>query len=286
MRMLITGATGFVGNHLTRALKSRHELICLQRKQAHLKKLPELSVIEGDLRDRNLYDRLPKKIETVIHLAQAKAKFPEEAPHLFDINTFSTLLLAEYARRIGVSRFIFASSGNVYARSADAIREDSICQPSDFYGLTKLTAEQILSHYEPYLNICVLRLFAPYGPGQKNRLIPNIIEKVRSGQPIILKNGGEPLINPVFISDLVQVFEKLSHFDGSHILNVAGPEVVTIRQIAEVAGKAFNCEPIFECRTDNEHSNLIADTSRLQRICNVSSWLKPADGILRMIEKI
>jgi len=280
MRVMISGSTGFIGKHLVSELASDHELICLARNRDSLSAPSgRVEVVECDFSKGVDTAILPSCVDVIIHLAQAIGSFPGKARDLFAINSSSTLWLIDYARRAGASYFIHASSGNVYAQGQDALREDSPCRPRDFYGLTKYVSEEILRFFSPYLNICILRFFVPYGPGQANRMIPNIISSVRDGRPIVLTNGGEPLVNPIYVSDVIRVIEQAMRLEGFHILNVAGPQVVSIKEIAVMAGAAMGREPLFEHRTHFQHSNLIADTKILEKTIPLSERVLPSKGI-------
>ncbi len=118
MRIIVTGATGFVGQHLLRVLTTQHELVCLMRAPKSIEQMDGLKVIEGDLRDPGSFDLLPRRADAIIHLAQANARFPEAANELFAVNTLSTQRLANYAREANVSHFVYASSGSIYGRMA------------------------------------------------------------------------------------------------------------------------------------------------------------------------
>ncbi|MFH1739121.1 MAG: NAD(P)-dependent oxidoreductase, partial [bacterium] len=250
MKILVTGASGFIGSHLVRDLANRYEIIALVPDWDPLSGVSGIEVIEGNLADSGFIERLPRSIDAIVHLAQGNFALPEGGPDLFTVNTGIVVRLAEYARRANASSFVFTSSGNVYPpRMSETLREDIACRPKGFYAVTKYASELILECYAEYMNISILRLFAPYGPGQVNRMIPGIIERVYRDQPVILNNGGEPRINPIFITDLVPIIEQALILKGFHTANVAGPEVVDVRQIAELAAEFLERGPQFEERT-------------------------------------
>ena len=121
-RIFITGVTGFVGRKLISHWFGRHDLVCLVRDPAH--DLPTgIETIPGNLSDPYLYQRLPTPVDAVIHLAQGAGSFPQDGFDLFDVNTWATLHLADYAWRAGARRFVYASSGNVYGKNRSACRQ-------------------------------------------------------------------------------------------------------------------------------------------------------------------
>ena len=286
MRILVTGASGFIGSHLLPALSSQHETICLVHHKALSQAPAGVAVIQGDLAQPVALTSLPERIDAVIHLAQANVPFPEEAHQLFAVNAASTQWLADYARRASASHFLYASSGNVYTPGSEILREDSPCQPQGLYAVTKYVSELILGCYTSFFNVCILRLFVPYGPGQTGRMMPGIIARVREGRPVILTNSGEPRTNPVYILDVAKVFAQALALTGHHIVNVAGPEEVSIEDIARLAGAALGREPVFERRAVPEHRNLVASTARLQATFDLGARVPPAEGIRRMVQAL
>jgi nucleoside-diphosphate-sugar epimerase len=152
-----------------------------------------------------------------------------------------------------------------------------------FHPATKLMAEQILSYYADPLEILCLRLFAPYGPGQVDRMIPRLIESVRTNQPITLSRGGEPRLNPIYIADLLEVFAQAVSGAGRSVVNVAGPTAVSVREIAEIAGRALGRDPLFVDRDQGDGGDLLADTTLMHRSFDLERMVEPEDGIRRVV---
>ena len=283
MRIVLTGATGFIGGYLIRALSPIHELYCLARDTSRLPKVANVIPVPGDLAASNGLAALPASVDAVVHFAQANVPFPEHAEELFQVNATSTVGLADYARRAGASTFIYASSGNVYGQQAAPLDEDSPLSPQGLYGLTKLVSEQVIGCYGDFFNFSVLRLFAPYGPGQTGRMLPGIANRVRSGQEVTLTNGGQPRINPIYVEDVARIVDSALSLSGQHVVNVAGPEVVSVEDIARMAGEALGVEAPVRHQTDAATWNLIASTGRMQALFDPRDMVTPSDGILRMI---
>lgn len=282
MRVLVTGAAGFVGRNLVPFLARDHEVIALVRSQAAWDS-PAAKTIVADLTSPTFAARLPRDVDTIVHLAQAYKTFPEHADEIFAVNATSTQRLADHARAVGVRRFVLASSGSIYAPGADPVRETDQPRPMGFHPATKLIAEQVLAFYADPLEVVSLRLFAPFGPGQVDRLIPRLVESVRSGSAIYLSRGGEPRLNPVYIDDLVEVLAKAVGGAGSGVINVGGPTVVSIRDLAEAAGDALARAPVFEARDREPYGDLVADITTMQRTFKLPKMVEPRDGIRRMV---
>ncbi len=240
-------------------------------------------MVEADLARSSLGRKLPARADAVLHIAQAYAPFPDAAAEIFEVNTASTVRLAEYARRAGVQRFLFTSSGSVYRPGPRPLRESAATRPSVYHPTTKLMAEMALQHYRPWFSIGILRLFAPYGPGQTNRLIPRMIESVRSGQAITLSRGGQPRINPIYIEDLLPIVRQSLDHESSYTVNVAGPRAVSMRQLAELIGRAVGRRPTFERRDSEVAGDLIADTRLMERLFSIEKLLDPSQGVERLL---
>ena len=283
MKILVTGATGFVGGYLVPALAVNHELYCLVRRPGEFPATDGVNLIRADLKDVAFVDALPPRVDVIVHLAQANLQAPEHANEVFQVNTVSTQRLADYARAAGVSRFIFTSSGNVYKKSATPFLETSQRDSRDFYALTRNFSEDLLQVYSDAFDSSVLRIFVPYGPGQTNRMIPKIISLVRHGRPVSLCNGGQPKINPIYIDDLIQVIVRCLTIPGSYTVNVAGPATIDVKGIAMEAGRTLGREPVFEHRDSPDMVNLIAGTDKLAELFGMESMIDPIEGISRTV---
>ena len=164
--ILVTGASGFVGSRLV-----------LEMQYVGIEALALSPSINGyNLSKDKGWENLPNSCEGIIHLAQPPIAEIDES---FDVNVKGTFRLVEYAQRAQAKFFVLASTGSVYPHSAEAINEASDTVYNDINSVTKLLSEVVLNTSEFQGEKVVLRLFTPYGPGQKGRLIPSIISKVR-----------------------------------------------------------------------------------------------------------
>jgi len=282
MRVLVTGASGFVGSHLVPRLALDHEVIALvHRRQGDG---PASKTIVADLTSPSVGARLPRNVDVIVHLAQAYKTFPEHAAEIFAVNAGSTQRLADLARVTGVRRFVFASSGSIYPFGPAPHRETDPVAPLGFHPATKLMAEQLLEYYLHPLEVVCLRLFVPYGPGQVDRMIPRLIAAIRNGDPVMLSHGGEPRSNPIYVDDLVEVFAQAVAGAGEGVVNVAGPSVVSVREIAEIIGAAVGRRPNFVERDELVRGDLVADTSRMKAAFDLGALIEPPDGIARTVQ--
>lgn len=283
MKVLVTGGSGFVGRNLVPELARSHDVICVLRDRSSAAGLDPARVIEADLTDPHIARKLPGQIDVVVHLAQAYLPFPDHAADLFLVNAASTHWLAEYARSSGASRFILASSGSVYQPAAGPLREDGVTVPPSYHTTTKLISELLLRQYAPFFAVAVLRLFAPYGPGQVDRLLPRLIESVKSGSTITLSRGGEPRMNPIYVTDLVRVICQAIEGAEAYTINVAGPETASIRDLAEMIGRHVGRPPVYDERDGPTPGDYVADTTLMHRILKVDRLVRLDEGLRAMV---
>jgi nucleoside-diphosphate-sugar epimerase len=236
-------------------------------------------VLEADLTDPALEAVLPDGVDVVVHLAQGYLAFPEHAGEIFAVNAGSTQRLADWGRRTGVRRFVLASSGSVYAPATRTLNEDDSTRPLAFHPATKLMAEQMLEFYEDAIDVVRLRLFAPYGPGQTDRMIPRLIATIAEGRPVRLSRGGEPRLNPIHVDDLVGLIVQAVAGAGAPVVNIAGPRAVSVADIAAIIGSTLGLVPGFEMHDVDPPGDLVADTSRMHAVFRVDTLVDPSDGV-------
>jgi nucleoside-diphosphate-sugar epimerase len=282
MRVLVTGASGFLAPHLIRALVARgDEVVATARDAGRIPQGAGIEPLELDLTGP-LDDVALPRVDAMVHLAQANVPYPERALELYRVNTLSTLGLLDACARTGARHFVHASSGTVYGLGDRPFRESDPIRHHQLYATTKIHAEDLVARYADQLDGAVsLRLFAPYGPGQVNRMIPGIIGRVRAGTPVSLNEGGRPRMNPIYVDDAVAALLAALEVDGHAILNVAGDEIVTIRQIAEIAGRAMGVDPVFEDGGGSAAGDVIGDTGAFRAWLGDRSFVPLAEGVVR-----
>jgi|SRR5581483_1552170 len=289
MELLVTGATGFIAGHLVPALaRAGHHVYALGHDPVRLERfrgLPGIELLTVDLSVPPLpIERLPARLDAIVHLAQANVPFPSGAGALFEVNTGSTQRLLDYARRTGAARFIFASSGSVYGGGERPWTEDDCPNGTGFYAATKLASERFIQAYGEELASTILRLFTPYGPGQQGRLVPALIDRVVHRRPVQLREGGRPRMNPIFVDHVVDVVLQALGAEGSHLVNVAGDEILSIKEMAEIIGRQAGCEPVFEEVPGASGGDVVAGTARLRRTFRLPPRLTSfATGVQAML---
>ncbi len=246
MAVLVTGGNGFLGSAVLKQLSGEHEVVALHRPGAALEQIDGVRWLEQDL-SAPLANGLPEQIDAVVHLAQSRRyrEFPEGAVDVYEINAAATVRLLDYCRRAGGSTFTYASSGAVYASGPDPVSESDIPMPGNFYGASKLCGEQAVEQFRGLLNAHSLRFFFIYGPGQRNMFVPGLLGRVSDGQDVTLAGADGIRVNPIFVEDAARAVVRTLELQDSHTLNIAGPDTVSVREIAEIGGRLLGREPSF-----------------------------------------
>ena len=255
MKILVTGATGFLGSYLVPLLLARgHQVVATVRpgKHAVFPRLNDSTIeqIPLDLSTPFSLD-IDQSFDAVITLAQDRdfRRFPISASNVFDVNASANVRIWEWASRVGVSRVIHASSGGIYgAKEGGSFKEDDLPPVNgqiSYYLGTKLCAELAFRSFSPCFDTAVvIRPFFIYGPGQdSDKFVQRMITNVLEGTSIQLTPPDGVLTNPIFVNDAAEVFADSLNLDGYHILNCGGEETISLRQLCNTIGLLTNRNP-------------------------------------------
>lgn len=177
-KILVTGASGFIGQHLIdQLLKKEVKVQALVRDQSYNSQWPsEVTIVHGDICDKNKMHGVSRGCDTIYHLAgkaHALSEIKADEKEYFAINVEGTRNVLEGAQINNVQRFVFFSSVLVFPSSmTECLDESYPAQPETIYGKTKLEAEKLVIEYGKNTNqhtVC-LRLPLVYGPGNKGNL--------------------------------------------------------------------------------------------------------------------
>lgn len=287
MRILITGATGFIGQHLVAQLAPYHKVYALVRRRPAV---PQTGVhyCSQDLTQPLDRRQLPTALDVIIHQAAVIDTEAVDDATPFLANVVATWRLLEYADTVGVQRFVYASTGGIYGCSQQPLRESDPPNPMDLYSLTKAQAELAVQAARGKFHKVILRYFFPYGVGTPNP-IPSYVRRGLSGEPIeILANGG-PLFNPLHITDAVAMTVAALRFQEDVTVNIAGTEITTFATIAEMAAARVGRQPHFqrigaEAAIPYYRANLLADTSRMTALFPTPPAVALQQGIAELVD--
>ena len=246
MTILVTGATGFLGQAILPLLAQRGEVVALHRPGSAPPDSNGVRWIGQDLTSL-LSDDLPDRIDAVFHLAQSRRyrEFPDGAVDVMEINTMATTRLLDYCRQAGGETFVYASSGAVSGAGPEPIHESDTPAPQNLYAISKRAGECVVEQFRSVMRAHALRYFFIYGPGQQSMMMPGLMQRISSGQEVQLAGDDGIALNPVYVDDAARATAAALELSDSATVNVAGPETVNVRQIAGVIGDQLGVEPRF-----------------------------------------
>lgn len=278
--MAIIGAAGFLGTALSRTL---HEAGCEVHGYGRSVDRPDhLPAGMHWHRCDVLTDavHLPAETVAVFYLPQSPhyRDFAAHADHVLGVNTVGAMHAAKSARKSGVRCFCYASTGNVYAPSFQPLAENSPLRWDNGYALSKVSAEAGLKLVAGEMAVCSVRIFGLFGPGQTGMLVPKIHDRVVRREAITLQPAEEAerptgglRVSLCFVDDAARILFQLNSRciggdDVPPVLNLAGPEPISLRRLAEEIGAAISVSPVFETAANRRAFDLHADVSRLQNL--------------------
>ena len=237
MKILITGIAGFIGSHTAERLHamghtivgidnfSPYYEVALKRKTAQVLERKGIRIIEADLREAKTYHNLDSDFDYIYHFAAQpgiSAEVSFEA--YFDHNVLATQKLTQFvlSKNKELQLFVNIATSSIYGKEA-FYDEEKVPQPASNYGVSKLTAEQLVLFHarEESFKACSLRLYSVFGPRERpDKLYPKLIEAAFTGAPFTLFEGSATHLRSfTFVDDIV---------DG--IVSVIGKENVVHKE--------------------------------------------------------
>ncbi len=273
--ILVTGDRGFIGRHLVPVLKKSYNVIGLSKKHDNV----DYRTVDFDI-SHGVPDI--SGIDYVIHLAaDIKCESEENA---IATNVVGTRNLLELAKKNNTKNFIFASTSGVYGYSDKVFKETDEANPMGTYQRTKYQAEQVCKEYSKFFPVNVLRISFPYGTSIDNkRLMNRLMHNVETGHVIKLNKDNKPVINPVYIEDLVEFFLlSLKHKNGFEIVNIGGKDNTSILDIIQIIERKSGHKAKIEYNS-NEVNDLLVDITKSKKIFGYEPKIEMETGIERVI---
>lgn len=289
MKVLVTGADGFIGSHLTEALvREGHQVRAFVYynsfnslgwlDEAPKEVLDGIQVVAGDVRDPHQVADAVAGCECVLHLAALVGiPFSYQAPDAYvDTNIKGTLNVLQAARRHGTAKVIHTSTSEVYGTAKFVpITEDHPLQGQSPYSATKIAADQMaLAFHASYSTpVCVLRPFNTYGPRQSARaVIPTIISQIASGAKKIRLGALTPTRDFNFVSDTVAGFLAVLKADAAvgEVINIGSGHEISIGDLVKLIAGVMGT-PV---EIVSEQARIRPPGSEVERLCAANAKAK------------
>lgn len=305
-RVLVTGADGFIGSHLTEMLLEQgYQVRALSYYNSFndwgwlngVKHL-SLEIVTGDVRDPYLCKHIMKDVEIVFHLAALIAiPYSYVAPDSYvDTNIKGTLNICQAAKENGVRRVLVTSTSEVYGTAQYVpIDEKHPKQPQSPYSATKIGADAIaMSFYNAFeLPVVLVRPFNTYGPRQSARaIIPTIITQIANGKKEIKLGDLTPTRDFNFVKDTCKGFIELAKCDAAigQEVNVCSNYEISMRDTLNTIAKLMKSDVKFiEDQTrirpkNSEVFRLWGDNSKIKALTGFEPSYSLEDGLQETID--
>lgn len=301
--ILVTGAAGFIGSHVSQALLARGERVVgldnlnsyydPARKLANLAEIdaPNFVFHQGDLREPGLVESLCQRenIDAVAHLAaMAGVRASVDEPHLYyEVNLTGTLNVLEAARRHRLRQVVLASTSSVYGSTTRIpfLETDPCDRPLAPYAASKRAVEMLAYTYHHLfgLNITPLRFFTVYGPRGRPDMMPyKVLDNIFLGREVPLYNQGQMRRDWTHVRDIVQgVVAALDRPLGYEIINLGRGEPMLVADfisaIEKATGRQANLIPA--PLPDTDVAITFADITKARNLLGYEPRLSVEEGV-------
>ncbi|MGQ0552062.1 MAG: GDP-mannose 4,6-dehydratase [Planctomycetota bacterium] len=306
--VLVTGAAGFIGSHLSERLLARGDAVIgldnfntfydpaiKRRNLAGLLGQPRFALVEGDIRDAAGVRRIfsERRPTAVVHLAAMAGVRPSLAdPALYhDVNGTGTAVLLQAAHDAGLSRFVFGSSSSVYGGNTKVPfhEDDDVSRPVSPYAATK-RANELTCHVFSHLygmDIAALRFFTVYGPRQRPEMaIHKFVRHVEQGLPLPAFGDGSSERDYTYIDDILDgVLKALDRSRGFRIYNLGESATISLRALVTEIGRATGKEPVVDWQPSQpgDVHRTHADITRARSELGYAPSVGIAEGLRRFV---
>jgi UDP-glucose 4-epimerase len=254
-----------------------------------------IELVVGDIRDQGLAEKVCKGIDVIVHLAANTGVIPSIEDPMADCmaNVIGTVNFLEAARKNGVKRFVFASSGAPLGEQEPPIHEEMVPRPISPYGASKLCGEAYCSAYYGSfgLETVALRFGNVYGPlsSHKGSVVAKFIKHIFAGEPLPIYGDGNQTRDFIYVEDLVNAILLALERPGvgGEVFQIATHREHTVGEVADVLNRlaekylSRKNEIVFENERKGEVKRNYSDISKARRMLGFEPKTSLEEGLER-----
>jgi len=276
--ILIFGANGFIGGSLSEYLRDKGHKISMP------------SSLECNLLNTESLFRHLSSLTNPVQIVFCAGITPQR-DHSFQVmlkNIQMIHSLGEVISHFSIQSIIYLSSVDVYGFPSETITENSPLCPRGYHGLAKVASEMMLDITPSFtMPVTILRLPGVYGLGDRQKsIVGSFVNQLSNNKPVTIYGDGSTLRDYVQVNDVCRLIEGFFHVPYRGRINVATGQVISIKDLVILIGKALGVSPQIHFQMDRDVSfpkNLVFDISRLKKIAPEFQFTDIDEGITNYV---
>jgi UDP-glucose 4-epimerase len=298
MKILVTGALGFIGSNITeRLVKEGHEVTALDN--LHTGSEENIAAVKGKIRiikaDSGSVGTMTEKFDAILHQGvYSSSPMYKDNPNLTAKAIDEWISILEYARKNKNSvKLVFASSSSLYNGNNPPHKEDMPILVKDYYTEARYAMERMAKLYSDLygVNSIGLRYFSVYGPHERSKgkyanLITQFLWEMKAGRPPVILGDGKQTRDFVYVDDVVEANLLALSCKKHDIFNIGTGKSVTITDMAALLAKKLgkDTKPKYEPnRIKNYVQHTLADTNKAASLLGFKARISLEEGIGRLV---
>jgi len=285
-KILITGASGFVGRHILKEL-SNYKNLDITSVAAKGTKIDNQLIKKLDITDTQTVKKFLARhqFNIIYHLAALIPKDDAaEAEKAILINGIGTLNLLQAAAQTKVNKIVYASSASVYNRKMNLPIKETYTLPTNLYGLSKLIGEMACELFQGQSEskIISLRYASIYGYGQnENTVLPTFIKQAKTNKDLTIFGQGERSQDFIYIKDIARITTQVGFDDSCGVYNIGSGQETSMKELATKIIKVFGSKSkIISQGQENDITKFVLDINQAKQDLNYQPAFNLESGLI------